>query len=213
MTLGFQVFSDVICPWCLVGKRRLERALDELGLRSEAAIAWLPFELNPDMPDNGMPRSEYRARKFGPERAAALDADMTRLGRAEGITFRFDRQARTPSTRLAHVVLAFAAGHGRHDALKERLMTAYFEEGVDVGEPANLIDLAASVGLDRAEVAAALSDPALRRRVVDTEARAAALGIGGVPFFIVNDSWAMSGAQPAEAWIAALREHGLGSPA
>ena len=147
MTLNIQVFSDVICPWCLVGKRRLERALDELGLRAETAITWLPFELNPDMPEGGMPRVEYRARKFGPERAASLDADMTRLGREEGIAFRFDRQTRTPSTRLAHVALAFAAGQGRGDALKEALMSAYFEAGADVGDPAVLIDLAAGVGL------------------------------------------------------------------
>ena len=211
--LKIQVFSDVICPWCLVGKRRLERALDELGLRAGTAITWLPFELNPDMPEGGMPRAEYRARKFGPERAASLDADMIRLGREDGIAFRFDRQARTPSTRLAHIALAYAAAHDRQNELKEALMTAYFEGGADVGDPAVLIDLAAGIGLDRDAVTAALADPTLRRQVVATEARAAELGIGGVPFFIVDEAWAMSGAQPSEAWVAALREKGLASAA
>ncbi|MDQ4136246.1 MAG: DsbA family protein [Pseudomonadota bacterium] len=97
--LSLAVFSDVICPWCFVGKRRLERALAEAGLAGTAAIRWLPFELNPDMPPDGMERAVYRARKFGADRAAALDRDMTALGRQEGIRFAFDRMQRTPNTR------------------------------------------------------------------------------------------------------------------
>jgi len=97
--LSIAIFSDVICPWCFLGKRRLERALDDLGLASAAAIRWLPFELNPDMSPEGMERAVYRTRKFGPERAAALDQDMTQRGLAEGVRFAFDRMGRTPNTR------------------------------------------------------------------------------------------------------------------
>src|SRR5215207_5533240 len=112
-SLSVAVFSDVICPWCFVGKRRLERALDQCGLAGTAAIRWLPFELNPDMPAGGMERAAYRARKFGAERAAALDRDMTALGLKEGIRFAFDRMERTPNTRPAHCLIAHASREGR----------------------------------------------------------------------------------------------------
>src|SRR5918993_4950707 len=131
--LSLDVFSDVICPWCFVGKRRLERALDETGLASAAAIRWLPFELNPDMPPEGMERAVYRARKFGPDRAAALDRDMAALGRQEGICFAFDRMRRTPNTRDAHGLIAYATRYGRGSAAGEALFTAYFEDARDIG--------------------------------------------------------------------------------
>ena len=206
MSLTISIFSDVICPWCFVGKRRLERALDELGLTANTRIEWLPFELNPDMPTGGMERAAYRARKFGPERAASLDASMMETGRQEGIAFAFDRMLRTPNTRPAHVLIAHAERQGRSGPLVEALFRAYFEEGRDVGDAEVLIDLARSAGLDPDEGRAALCDPALEAQVVATEAQAAEIGVSGVPFFIVDRAWAMSGAQPAEQWIAALRQ-------
>jgi predicted DsbA family dithiol-disulfide isomerase len=206
MPLTISVVSDVICPWCFVGKRRLERALCELGLENETAIEWLPFELNPDMPEDGMPRSLYRERKFGAARSAALDAEMTRLGREEGIAFAFDRIERTPNTRRAHMALTFAGERGRADALKEGLVRAYFEEARDVGRETVILDVAEAAGLARAEVAAALQDGSLRDRVVASERRAGEMGVSGVPFFIVDQAWAVSGAQTAEHWVAALRK-------
>ncbi len=134
MPLTISVFSDVICPWCYVGKRRLERALDRLGQRESTTIEWLPFELNPDMPAHGMARALYRARKFGAERAAQLDAQMAELGAQEGIGFAFERMTRTPSTRRAHMLIAAAAQHGRADPVVDALFRAYFEEGRDVGD-------------------------------------------------------------------------------
>lgn len=206
MTLRIQVFSDVICPWCFVGKRRLERALDETALRGETAVTWLPFELNPDMPEGGMARAAYREGKFGAERAAMLDREMAERGRDEGIRFAFDRISRTPSTRKAHRLLARATLDGRGDAVKEALLAAYFEEARDVGEDTVLLDVAAAQGLDPGQALAALSDPALDREVAALERRAAEIGVAGVPFFILDGTEAVSGAQPTEAWVALLRE-------
>jgi len=211
-TLSIDVFSDVICPWCFVGKRRLERALDETGLALTTAIRWLPFELNPGMPPEGMERALYRARKFGPDRAAALDRDMTALGRQEGIGFAFDRMQRTPNTRAAHCLLAHAARSGRAGAAVEALFTAYFEQAIDIGDEARLVEIGAGLGLDAAEVRAAVRDEALHEGVAGHEQDAGRLGIGGVPFFIVDGRWSVSGAQPVEVWREVLhRAHG--SPA
>lgn len=203
------VFSDVICPWCFVGKRRLERALDELDLRAETTVEWLPFELNPDMPKDGMPRAQYRERKFGAERARQLDGEMTRLGEAEGIAFAFDTQPRTPSTRAAHMALAHAASLGLAEPFKEALLTAYFEQGRDVGDPAVILDIGDAVGLDREGLSTALIDERIRDRVLALERKAGEIGVSGVPFFIVEGAWAVSGAQSSEQWVAALRENGL----
>lgn len=206
MTLTLQVFSDVICPWCLIGKRRLERALDELDLRRTAEITWLPFELNPDMPEGGMARAEYRARKFGRERSETLDREMTERGRDDGIAFAFDRIVRTPSTRKAHRLIGHATRLGRGDPVKEALLRAYFEEARDVGLDDVLLDIAARQGLDPAGASAAIGDPALDREVVALARRAAEIGVSGVPFFIVDGRSAVSGAQPTDRWIALLRE-------
>ena len=206
--LRLSVYSDVICPWCLVGKRRLERALRESGLDSEAAIEWLPFELNPDMPPGGMPRSAYRARKFGEKRAADLDRAMTETGAQEGITFAFDRMAATPSTRAAHVLIAEAGPTGRQGALVEALFRAYFEEGRDIGDREVLLTLAGEAGLARAEADRALDDPSRNAAVEALERKGLSLGIQGVPFFVVDGRWAVSGAQPSEQWIELLASRG-----
>src|SRR3954471_3608088 len=124
MSLTISVFSDVICPWCLIGKRRLERALDQLGIRHSTTIEWLPFELNPSMPPEGMERDKYRAQKFGAERAALLDAQLRNLGAAEGVSFGFDRMQRTPNTRRAHMLIAYAGRQGKADAIVEALFRA-----------------------------------------------------------------------------------------
>jgi predicted DsbA family dithiol-disulfide isomerase len=206
MSLMISVFSDVICPWCYLGKRRLERALDQLGLRESATVEWLPFELNPEMPAEGVERSVYRARKFGAERSAELDKQMTELGREEGINFAFDRMQRTPNTRKAHMLITAARQEGRTDSLAEALFRVYFEVGRDVGDEEVLLDLATQVGLDRSQAQAALNSDELRARIMRVEAQAAEMQISGVPFFIVDQQWAVSGAQPSEQWVALIRE-------
>lgn len=209
MPQQISVFSDVVCPWCYLGKRRLEAALDDLGLRGAVAVEWLPFELNPDMPEGGMARRDYRAAKFGAERSAALDAEMTARGREEGVRFAFDRVGRTPNTRKAHRLVAHASGTGRGDDAATALFRAYFEEGRDIGRPDVLLAVADEIGLDRAGAEAALSDPALGGEVMALERRAAEIGVSGVPFFIVDGTWAVSGAQPREQWTRILQSEAL----
>jgi predicted DsbA family dithiol-disulfide isomerase len=204
--MDIAIFSDVICPWCLIGKRRLEHALGEAGLSGEVAIEWLPFELNPEMPPEGMTRAEYRARKFGAERAAALDAQMRSTGAEEGIRFAFDRMQRTPNTRRAHMLIAHAQQQGRGDAVVEALFTGYFEEAADIGDEAVLVAIAEKAGLDPEAARAALDDEELRRLVIAGERRAGELGISGVPFFILDETWAVSGAQPTPAWLEVLAQ-------
>src|SRR3954463_12404013 len=147
--LTIDVISDVICPWCFIGKRRLEKALDG----RPVTVRWHPFQLNPDMPREGVERKSYRIRKFGSwERAQQLDAQVAAAGRGEGLAFNFDRQARTPNTLDAHRVIWLAGERGVQDAVAEALFLAYFTDGGDLSDRATLAGVAAGAGLDRAEV-------------------------------------------------------------
>jgi predicted DsbA family dithiol-disulfide isomerase len=194
------VYSDVICPWCYVGKRRLEAALGAPDVPEQVAFAWRPFQLNPDMPAEGIERSVYRARKFGAERSAELDRSMTETGREVGIDFAFDRMQRTPNTRLAHRLIWEAGRQGRQDAIVNRLFQAYFEEGLDIGSAEILTRLAADSGLEAAGVEQALGGADSLEAVVDLEEQGRRLGIQGVPFFVLLGKYGISGAQPPEFW-------------
>lgn len=148
MSVSVQVTSDVICPWCFIGKRRLEKAIAAHGL--PVRVCWLPFQLNPQMPKEGVSRREYRTRKFGSwERSQELDAQVAAAGAAEGIPFAFDRMERTPNTLDAHRLIWLADEEGVQDAVVEALFRAYFTEGRDISARQTLLDLVAQAGLDR----------------------------------------------------------------
>ncbi len=202
--LAITVYSDVICPWCYVGKRRLEAALAAPGVPREIEFTWLPFELNPDMPAEGITREEYRTRKFGPDRAAELDRNMAATGREVGIDFAFDRMQVTPNTRLAHRLIWEAGRQGRQSEVVNRLFKAYFEDALDIGRPDVLAKLADEIGLDPTGVAQALSSQESLDTVIELEERGRGMGIEGVPFFIVLGKYGVSGAQPPEFWREAL---------
>ena len=206
--LPVTIYSDVICPWCYVGKRRFETALATAapGMPEHLAISWRPFELNPDMPDCGMELSLYRARKFGPEKSRALDLQMAETGREVGITFAFDKMQRTPNTRLAHRLIwqAGRAGFEAQNALVNRLFQAYFEEGADIGQKDVLESLAKDAALDVSQARATFADEASLEAVLDLEDQGIQMGIRGVPFFLVINKYAISGAQPPELWLDAL---------
>jgi len=202
--LSIIVYSDVICPWCYVGKRRLEAALNAPDMPAVPRLAWLPFELNPDMPAEGIERQAYRAQKFGAARSAELDRNMIETGEELGIAFAFDRMQRTPNTRLAHRAIWEAGRQGRQDALVNRLFAAYFEEALDIGEPQVLQGLAAEAGLEADGLKRALNEPDSLDAVVDLEQQGYRMGIQGVPFFIVAQKYGVSGAQPPEFWRDAL---------
>jgi len=207
--LTIDVVSDVVCPWCYIGKRRLEGAL-ALYARAHPgapppAVTWRPFQLNPDMPDEGMPRVEYVQRKFGARGGAVYDR-VAAVGREVGIAFAFDRIARQPNTLAAHSLIALAERRGRQDAVVEALFKAYFIDGLDMTARENLVAAATGAGLDRTEVEAWLDEPRARDAAAEQDARARESGIEGVPFFVFNGTLAVSGAHPAETLFEAMEQ-------
>ena len=202
--LSITVYSDVICPWCYVGKRRLEAALAEPGMPAPIHLAWRPFELNPEMPVEGVERKVYRARKFGAARSAELDARMLATGREVGIAFAFEHMERTPNTRLAHRLIWEADRQGRQEAVVDRLFAAYFEQGLDIGCADVLAQIADAAGLEPRGTSQALAGAESLKAVSGLEQEGYAMGIQGVPFFILLGKYAVEGAQPPEFWREAL---------
>ncbi len=200
------IYSDVICPWCYIGKRRFEAALGAPGVPERIAISWRPFELNPDMPTEGMERSAYRAAKFGAEKARQLDQQMSANGQEAGIAFAFDKMKRTPNTRLAHRLIWQAERIGREaqNRVVNRLFESYFEEGLDIGKKDVLVAIARDAGLDGKVAKTALEAEHTLEAVLDLEDAGIRMGIHGVPFFLLMDKYAISGAQPPEVWRDAL---------
>ena len=196
--MRLDIYSDTICPWCFVGKRRLERALAERpqpGLQ----IRWRAFQLNPGMAADGMDRRTYLDLKLGgSERAERIYVAGRKAGRGEGIPFAFDRIKRTPNTLASHRLLRLAAG-SRQGVLAEALFTAYFLRGADIGDKRVLADIAVGVGLGQAEVEAFLDGRSETDAVLAEDAQARRQGINGVPCFVFNGRFALSGAQEPEA--------------
>jgi predicted DsbA family dithiol-disulfide isomerase len=207
MTRTLDIVSDAICPWCWIGKRNMEAALAELageGLRF--AIRWRPFQLNPDMPEAGVERAAYRARKFGSEaRGRELDANVAEAGRGAGLEFRHDRMLRTPNTIAAHRVIRMAEAAGVQDAVVEALFRGYFQDGRDIGESATLAALAGAAGLDPSAVVAMLAGEDHRAEVLAEDAAARQGGISGVPSFLMDRHLLFSGAMPPARMAEAFR--------
>jgi len=200
------VYSDVICPWCFIGKQHMQRALRMLGDEGLAfAVAWRPFQLNPDMPPSGVARDEYRRAKFGSlERSRELDAQVAGAARVAGIEIRHDLMRRTPNTVDAHRLIRLAGAHGRQDAVVDRLFQDYFVEGRDIGDRAVLLAAADAAGIDRAATEASLAGDEGRAEVLAEDAAVRRAGLQGVPTFALNDHVLFSGAVPAEAFADAL---------
>jgi len=206
MAVQIEVISDVVCPWCYIGKRRLEAALQALRQRGgapEVEVTWLPFQLNPDMPDDGIDRAEYLRRKFGGD-ATQIYQRVSAVGQSVGIPFDFARVQRQPNTLAAHQLIALARAHGSQDAIVERLFRAYFLEGADLTREDVLVQLAVEVGLDAQAARAELRDAARRNAVRDEDASARSMGVEGVPFFVFDRRLAVSGAHEPEVLIQAI---------
>ncbi|MEQ8655308.1 MAG: DsbA family oxidoreductase [Kiloniellales bacterium] len=198
--MQIEIYSDTICPWCLIGKRRLERALEEQP-QPDLKIVWRAFQLNPAMPAEGMDRQHYLELKFGgAERAATVYEPIKQAGLTEGIDFAFDKMQRTPNTLNSHRLLRFAQNKGQAfgEAVLENLFRSYFFNGGDIGDLEILADLAEESGLDRAEVADYLASDADRESVAAEDARAREIGIQGVPTYILDGHYVLSGAHPPE---------------
>lgn len=205
-----EIYSDVVCPWCYVGKRRLERALDQLNGRMQAQVTWKPFQLNPTMPKDGMDRTAYLEAKFGSlESFRQLEEHVLAAGASERIPFAFEKITRTPNTFLAHRLIWLAEREGCQDAVVESLFRGYFEEGADVGSIPTLAQLAGRARLDAERFLQ--SDEGVSA-VKEEEAGGHRLGIRGVPYFIVDGAYAISGAQPVENFVSSLKRIAADQP-
>ena len=213
--LTIDVISDVVCPWCFIGKRRLTRALELYREAhpeaTEPEVRWWPFQLNPDMPAEGIDRSAYLAKKFGTANVSDIYARVTAAGADVGIPFAFDKMVKQPNTLVAHSLVAQAGLHGLQEPMLEALFTAYFLRGEDLTQAATLERIATAVGLPNAAIRECLDGTELRTQTAHEDARARELGVSGVPFFIFNRRLAVSGAQPEEMLLQAM-EQALGEP-
>lgn len=206
--MKLEIWSDIACPWCWVGKRRFERALANFQERERLEVTWRSFELDPGAPRvQAGSQAELLARKYRVplERAREMNANMAAQGAKEGIEFDFDR-VRMGSTFDAHRLIHFAAEHERRSEMVERLFRAYFTEGASLGDQEVLAELAADVGLDAGAAREALESGAFADAVRADEARAQGFGITGVPFFAIDERYGISGAQPPEVILGALEK-------
>ena len=207
MILSVDVISDVICPWCFIGKRRLEKAVAALG--KPVKVRWHAFQLNPEMPKDGISRKEYRIRKFGSwERSMELDANIIAVGKQEDISFDFDRMERTPNTLDAHRLIWLADQEGCQDAVVEALFRAYFTEGRDISNCQTLMDVVSDAGLDRQRAEAMLNSDEGMDAIKEAGERARRFRVDSVPFFVINNEVMLSGAQPPETFLDGFRQAG-----
>lgn len=206
--MKIEIWSDIACPWCYIGKRRFESALAEFPHTDALEIIWRSFELDPDSPPvQDRATVELLATKYGMtvDKAQGMIDNMTATGASEGVTFRFDRSV-SGNTFDAHRLIHLAASHGPRDAMVERLFAGYFTDGLAMGDRETLVRLAADVGLDATATRAMLDSDAFAAEVRNDEARARHFGISGVPFFAIDEKYGISGAQPPAAILGALTE-------
>jgi predicted DsbA family dithiol-disulfide isomerase len=203
-----EIFSDVVCPWCAIGKRRFEVALERFPHRHEVDVIWRAFELDPGAPALGdVDMASHIAAKYGmtKEQAVASQERLSEMAAQEGLEFHFDR-ARRANTFDAHRLLHYALEVGHQDALKDRLFQAYFRDGEAISDQATLVRLAEEVGLDRAKTTEVLESGRYGHAVRTDEAEAQAFGITGVPFFVIDRHFGISGAQSPESILQVLEE-------
>lgn len=202
--LMLDIYSDVVCPWCYIGKRRLERALHRTD-HTRVCVTWRPFQLNPTMPKDGMDRTAYLEAKFGSMDAfTPLEEQMLAAAAAEHLPFELGKIARTPNTLLAHRLIWYAGQQGRQDAAVEALFRGYFLEGEDIGAVPVLVKLAEQAGCARSPVERFLAASEGEAEVEAEEAAGRKLGIRGVPYFVFNHTYGLSGAQPSEVFVSAI---------
>lgn len=203
-----EIWSDIACPWCYVGKRRFEQALRDFAHRDALTVTWRSFELDPSAPlSHDEPQPQLLARKYGVtvEAAQQMNARMSAAASGEGLSFQLDA-VKVGNTFLAHRLLHFAAEHGLRDALAERLFAAYLGEGAALGDRAVLTALAAEVGLNADAVRDMLDGDEFADAVREDEATARAIGVTGVPFFVLDRRYGVSGAQPPTVLLEALQK-------
>jgi len=206
--MKIEIWSDIACPWCYVGKRRFERALAEFPHGEDVEVVWRSFELDSSAPQRQEGRqAELLARKYGVplDRAEAMNANMTAEAKKEGLDFHFER-VQVGNTFDAHRLIHFANGHGKRAEMVERLFRAYLTDGEALGDREVLVRLAADIGLDAESSRSALMDNAFSDAVRADQERARMFGISGVPFFAIDEKYGVSGAQPSAALLEVLEQ-------
>ena len=200
------IFSDPVCPWCYIGKGLLDRALEGKP-EHPFTIEWHPFQLNPDMPPEGVDRAPYLEAKFGgPDRATQIYARVKEAARLAGLGIDFDAMTRVPNTLNAHRLIHWAGLEGRQGAMVSRLFRAYFREGRDIGDMPTLVTLAGDAGLDRALTARLPASDADCEDIRARDAHARSKGVSAVPTFLIANQYALSGAQPVALWSQVIDE-------
>lgn len=204
--IKMDIISDVVCPWCYVGKSYLDRAL-EARADHPFALEWHPFQLNPDMPRGGMDRREYMELKFGGKEAAVrVHVPLLEVAERAGATLNLDRITRAPNSLDAHRLIHWAGLEGRQTPMVSALFRAYWAEGRDIGDHGVLADIAGETGLDRAMIARLLEGDGDRADIAARDAHARSRGVSGVPTFIIDNRYAVQGAQPTENWLKVIDE-------
>lgn len=208
-TIKIDIASDVVCPWCYIGKRRIEKAMTQLSNQFEFEVSYLPFELNPQTPKEGFNQKEYLTKKFGSEeKYNQITNHVASVAAGEGLKFDFSKQKVSPNTRDAHRIIVFAKQEGKQLAAKEAFMKAYFEDGVDLTKKENLLAISEQVGLDPQRIAALLTSDEGLAEVIMSEQANHQRGISGVPYYIINNQYGISGAQSSEVFVQALTQIG-----
>jgi predicted DsbA family dithiol-disulfide isomerase len=203
------VVSDIVCPWCYIGKRRLEKAIERLEDQYTFEIAYYPFELNPEMPAEGRDQKTYLSQKFGDESEyERKTGHVTAIAETEGLQFNYEKQSISPNTRNAHRLVLFAKENNKHLEMVEALFRGYFTDGIDLSKHDNLLNIAVNVGLDKTKTDLFLRSDIGTAEVAMAEQELHKMGISGVPFYIVNDKYGISGAQATETFVEAITNIG-----
>lgn len=204
--ISLDIISDPICPWCYIGKVKLDRAIAQVG-ENPFDVTWRIFQLNPDMPAEGMDRTGYLEAKFGgPEGAARVYGSIEEAAKAADLDVRFDKIKRTPNTMDAHRLIRWASTTGNQSAVVTQLFHRYFEQGDDISEREVLLDVADTAGLERDVIARLLDGDADRAELTEEEQTARTMGVTGVPTFVIAERYVLQGAQETETWVKVISE-------
>jgi predicted DsbA family dithiol-disulfide isomerase len=207
--IKIDIASDVICPWCYIGKRRLDKAIEALDHTYDFKITYHPFELHPELPPGGQNQKEYLVKKFGSLSSYhQLTNNVARIALGEGLQFDFNKQNVMPNTRKAHLIISGAKEFDKQADVTEGFFGSYFGRGVDLSKDENLITVGVSAGLERDLIEGWLTNESLLNDIERSEKELSRLGVHAVPFFIINERYALSGAQATETFIQALKEIG-----
>lgn len=207
-TVKVDIVTDYICPWCYVGKKRFQNAVDKLKENYQFEINYVPFQLNPDMPAEGQNRKEYRSKKFGSwEKSQSMDAGVVAAGKSEGLVFDYDIVEVTPNTSKAHLLTQYASKLNKHQEVSKEIFKSYFTNGKNIGDDNVLLEIAKSAGLNTEDEAFKnYQSDENKKLLAETEHHYKLRGVNSVPLFII-DNKAISGAQPSEAFVEFITEN------